>query len=59
MDRGGLRGIEEVSQTGPKTSGHLWGTEEAFEEGTGSFLWINQKRDLRKLENESIHKALL
>lgn len=59
MDRGGLGRIEEMVLVGAKTSGHLWGTSNAFEEGTDYFLWISQKRFLRKLENWScIHKAL-
>ena len=42
--------IEEEVIARAKRSGQLWGTSEAFKERTGYFLWINQRRDLKKLE---------
>ena len=57
VDRGGQGRIDEVIS--PAQTSSLWGTSEACKEGTGYYLWINQKRDLRKLENYiCMHKVL-
>lgn len=43
MVRGSLGRIKEVILAGAKTSGHLWGTSEAFQKGAGYYLLVNQK----------------
>lgn len=41
MDKGGLGRIEKVILGGTMTSGHLWGTAEAFEERTDYFFFFD------------------